>query len=163
MNFMFRILFLIWFSFHPVHVTLTSIDYIPETNDFKGFVRVFLDDFLLDCQLFGYTVQQDKLISGNSEAIAALEKYLNGKLIIRVNDIVVKGKIVEVKVKANDNELDIDISFENEKHPETIKVKSLIMTDLYKDHSNMVIVKVNDFEQGVKLTPELTEQTFKIN
>ena len=159
---MFRILFSIWFLFHPVHVTLTSIDYIPETNDFKGFVRLYLDDFLLDCQSFGCVVQQDDLISGDSEAIAALEKYLNSKLIIRVNDIVVKGRIGEVKVKLTDNELDIDIFFENEKHPETITVKSLIMTDLYKDQANMVIVKVNDFEQGMKLTPVLTEQTFKI-
>ena len=36
------------------------------------------------------------------------------------------------------------------------------MTDLYADQSNMVIVKVNDFEEGVKLTSEITEQTFKI-
>lgn len=53
--------------------------------------------------------------------------------------------------------------FSNGKHPETITVKNIIMTDLYADQANMVIVKVADFEEGVKLTPGLTEQTFKIN
>jgi hypothetical protein len=29
--------FSIWFLFHPVHVTLTSIDYMPETDSFNVF------------------------------------------------------------------------------------------------------------------------------
>jgi hypothetical protein len=41
-------------------------------------------------------------------------------------------------------------------------VKNLIMTGLYNDQANMIIVKINDFEQGVKLTSEATEQTFQI-
>jgi hypothetical protein len=36
------------------------------------------------------------------------------------------------------------------------------MTGLYSDQSNMIIVRINDFEEGVKLTSDLTEQTFKI-
>ncbi len=36
------------------------------------------------------------------------------------------------------------------------------MTGLYSDQSNMVIVRVKDFEEGVKLTPDITEKTFKI-
>jgi hypothetical protein len=36
------------------------------------------------------------------------------------------------------------------------------MTGLYTDQANMVIVRIKDFEEGVKLTSELTEQTFKI-
>jgi hypothetical protein len=28
--------------------------------------------------------------------------------------------------------------------------------------SNMILVKINDFEEGVKLISDITEQTFKI-
>jgi len=28
--------------------------------------------------------------------------------------------------------------------------------------SNMILVKINDFEEGVKLNSDITEQTFKI-
>lgn len=82
---MFRILFLIWFSFHPVHVTLTSIDYIPETDSFKGFVRLYLDDFILDCGKQGYNIAQEKFVGKDPVALKELEKYLNENLIISVN------------------------------------------------------------------------------
>jgi hypothetical protein len=158
---MFRILFLIWFSFHPVHVTLTSIDYIPETDSFKGFVRLYLDDFLLDCGKQGYNIAQEKFVGKDPSALKELEKYLNEKLIISVNKKPIKGVIREIQIE--DNEVDINLHFNNGKHPDIITVKNIIMTDLYADQANMVIVKVADFEEGVKLTPGLTEQTFKIN
>ena len=41
------------FFFHPVHVTLTSIDYVPEIDSFKVFVRMYFDDFLRDYKLDG--------------------------------------------------------------------------------------------------------------
>jgi hypothetical protein len=44
----------------------------------------------------------------------------------------------------------------------TISVKNLIMTRIYGDISNMILVKINDFEEGGKLTSDITEQTFKI-
>ena len=46
-------IFSIWFAFHPVHVTLTSIDFIPERDSFKVFVRMYFDDFLLDSKVNG--------------------------------------------------------------------------------------------------------------
>jgi len=42
-------------------------------------------------------------------------------------------------------------------------VKNLIMTSLYNDQANMIIVKVNDFEEGVRLTVQETEKRFEIN
>jgi hypothetical protein len=36
------------------------------------------------------------------------------------------------------------------------------MTDLHSDQANMIIVRVNDFEEGVKLTPDMTEKTFNM-
>jgi hypothetical protein len=36
------------------------------------------------------------------------------------------------------------------------------MTGLYGDMSNMILVKINDFEEGIKLTSDITEQSFKI-
>jgi len=37
------------------------------------------------------------------------------------------------------------------------------MTNLYNDQANMTIVRVSDFEEGVKLTPEKREQLFILN
>ncbi len=155
---MFRILFLFWLSFHPVHVTITSLDYVTADKELKGFVRLYLDDLLLDC---GCGSLKEKLIAGEKLSFEELEKYLNDKLIITVNNKTITGEINDIDV--NNDEVDVGIQYSSRTKPEIIVVKSLIMTGLYKDQSNMVIVKVDDFEKGVKLTPDVTEQTFKVN
>jgi hypothetical protein len=152
--------FSIWFLFHPVHVTLTSIDYIQEMDYFKVFVRMYFDDFLLDCELNGKEIQNNDFLNNNSETKEVLEKYLEDKIIIKVNDKLISGELQEMEMA--DNEISMNLNYKSFKKPKTITVKNLIMTGLYNDQANMIIVKINDFEQGAKLTSDITEQTFKI-
>jgi len=146
--------------FHPVHVTFTSIDYVPESVSFKVFIRMNFDDFLLDCSRNGGLIKREVFSSENPATIKALEKYLSDKFHINANGNQLVAIINDLKVI--DNELNIDLIYRNVKNPESLIVKSYFMTSLYSDQSNMVIIKINDFEKGVKLTSYLTEQTFKI-
>jgi hypothetical protein len=150
----------IWFLMHPVHVTLTSIDFVPDRGKFIVFVRMYFDDFLTDSKLSGNVVSGAEFTAGTSASRDAMEKYLNGKLIIKVNEKLLSGKLGEMKV--SDNEISMNLEYNGLKKPVTIIVKNLIMTGLYPDQSNMVIVKVNEYEEGVKLTSDITEQTFNI-
>jgi hypothetical protein len=150
----------VWFLMHPVHVTLTSIDFIPDTGTYNVFVRMYFDDFLTDCKLNGNVVDNIDFSAGTSSSRDVMEMYLGKKLIIKVNEKQVSGKLREMKVA--DNEISMNLEFKGGKKPVTIIVKNLILTDLYADQSNMVIVKVNEFEEGVKLTSDITEQTFNI-
>ena len=159
---MFRILFFsIWFVFHPVHVTITSIDYVPEMDSFKVFVRMYFDDFMRDYKLGGGDIQEKDFSGDNSSSRDIMEKYLAKKVIIKVNEKQLTGTLQDMKLA--DNEVSMNLKFSDGKKPKTITVKNLIMTGLYGDMSNMIIVRVNNFEEGVKLTSDLTEQTFKIN
>lgn len=158
---MFRLLFLIWFYIHPVHVTVTSIDYVPEESAFKGFLRIFMDDYLLDCEHHGYRLSQDELIAGTKPAIESLEKYLNEKIELQINDKVILCSIEGMKI--TNNEMDINIVFSGVANPEKIGLKNRIMTDLYPDQANMMIVKVADFEEGIKLTSLDVEKIFILN
>lgn len=150
----------VWFIFHPVHVTLTSIDYIPEKDSLKVFVMMYFDDFLLDLNMSGEIKQGEDYSAGDSITRGTMERYLNRKLIIRVNNKLLTGKLVDLEIV--DNEVKLNINYIPVRDPDIIVVKNLIMTDLYKDQSNFVIVKINDFEEGVKLTSDITEQTFKL-
>lgn len=154
---------MLWFIFHPVHVTLLSINYMPETSNYNGFIRIYLDDLLLDSDLSGFGISKDKLISKERASVEMLERYLNEKVVIKVNDKHTPGSITKVNINVESNEVDVNLLFVNGGKPGTITVKNLIMVDLYKDQANMVIVKADDFEEGVKLTSEITEQTFKID
>jgi len=158
---MFKTLFIsIWLIFHPVHVTLTSINYVPENECFKVFVRIYFDDFMLDLNQNGKEIQNIDFSDNNSSKMDVMQKYLSDKILIKVNEELLSGKLLDIKMA--DNEISMNLEYNTEKKPKTITVKNLIMTDLYSDQANMVIVKINDFEEGVKLTSYLTEQTFKI-
>jgi hypothetical protein len=158
---MFKTLFFsIWFAFHPVHVTLTSIEFIPETDSFKVFVRLYFDDLLLDSKLNGDEIKKEGFSGNDSTSIKSMEKYLRDKVVIKVNDKQLAAKILNMNIA--DNEVSMNLKCSNGKKPKTITVKNLIMTSLYSDQANMVIVRINDFEEGVKLTSDLTEQTFQI-
>jgi hypothetical protein len=150
----------VWFLMHPVHVTITSIDFNPGPGSYNVFVRMYFDDFLTDSKLNGNVINSADFTVGTPASMDAMEMYLSRKLIIKVNEKLLSGKLHEMKVA--DNEISINLEYKGGKKPDTIIVTNLILTDLYADMSNMVIVKVNDFEEGVKLTSDVTEQTFKI-
>jgi hypothetical protein len=158
---MFRtLIFLIWLAFHPVHVTLTSIDYVPEGDSFKVFVRMYFDDFLLDSKVNGEVFQKERFSGDDSVSVRFMEKYLRDKVVIKVNDNLLSARLLDMNMV--DNEVSMNLEYDYGKKPKSITVKNLIMTGLYTDQANMVIVRIKDFEEGVKLTSELTEQTFKI-
>jgi hypothetical protein len=159
---MLRVIFIsLWFVFHPVHVTMTSIDYVPKSGLYKVFVRMNFDDFLKDCKL-NSDVSQNKFFSENNRsALNVMSKYLNEKLVIEINNEQLSGKLISMS--RVDNDINVYLEYKSGKKPESIKVKNSIMTDLYNDQTNMVIVKINDFEEGLKLTSEIPEQVLKLN
>lgn len=158
---MIKVLFFsLWTIFHPVHVTLTSIDYVPESVTFKVFVRMYFDDFLTDCRMNGATVQKENFSGENPTSVDVLEKYINDKIVLKVNDKQLVARLQNMSVI--DNEITMNLVLKSGKKPKTLTLKNVIMTGLYTDQANMVIVRINDFEEGVKMTPLITEQTFKI-
>jgi hypothetical protein len=158
---MFKTLFFsIWFLFHPVHVTLTSIDYVPEADLFNVFVRFYFDDFLRDYKSIDQNFQDKDFSDTSSSSMGVMEKYIGEKIIIMVNEKQISGKLHDMKL--TDNEISMNFEYKAGKRPKIVTVKNLLFTGLYNDMSNMIIVKINDFEEGVRLTSDLTEQTFKI-
>jgi hypothetical protein len=152
--------FSIWFFLHPVHVTLTSIDYVRDKDSFKVFVRMYYDDFILDYRN-SINDDQDFDPSGKIDtAIILVGKYLNNKVQIFADDKKLEGRLINIK--SADGELTMNFLINNNRRARVFKVKNQILTGLYKDQANLLIFKYDDVEEGVKLTSDMTEQTFKI-
>lgn len=154
------LLLLSWLIFHPVHVTLTSIDYSPELDSFKVYLKMYYDDFLLDSKMNNKDSGRIDFTERDILPIETVSNYLDEKFMIYVNKKQLSGEIEEMKLI--DGELNVNLIFRSEGNPGTLTIKNMIMTSLYSDQVNMMIVKVNDFEEGIKFTPEKTEQSFKI-
>jgi hypothetical protein len=137
-----------------------SIDYEPEGKVFNMFLMIYFDDFLLDSGL-GAEVGDELVIQDNDEfAKLFLTNYVNEKVRIIVNGDPVKAELGEMDL--SDNELRMNLSFGSEAKIRSVTVKNQIMTSIYSDQANMLIVKVNDFEEGARLTALETEKTFDI-
>jgi ribosomal protein S24E len=153
--------FSIWLLFHPVHVTLTSIDKEKGNDSLKVFVKMYYDDFLLDYSLFDNDNDSVKnLPAGQLIPASLVNKYISEKVTIIVNNKELKGKLL--KLDLTDNEISMNLLYKSTGKPRVLTVRNLIMTELYADQANMMIIRVNDFEEGVKLTPEIREQTFNL-
>ena len=146
--------------FHPVHVSLTSIDFVPDTDSVKVFVRMYYDDFLLDYKLFDKNASLGYMSDNQSFPREMMGKYLSEKVIISADNKQLEGKLLNLVLVAQENEISADLVFRAVLKPEIIAVRNEIMTGLYNDQANMTIIRAGSFEEGVKLTPEKTEQTF---
>jgi hypothetical protein len=153
--------FSFWLALHPVHVSLLSIDYAPDKELFNVFLRIYFDDFLLDSGI--KTEDQKKLdfSESNSFTKEIIGNYVNDKIRIIINKRQISAELENIDL--SDNELRMNLFLKPIGKVNTITIKNLVMTSLYNDQANMIIVRVNDFEQGVKLTAEETEKTFEIN
>jgi len=159
---MVKLLFItLWLAAHPVHVSLLSIDYAPDKELFNVFLRIYYDDFLLDSGMSSEDQKNLNFSVNDQFTRETLGNYINDKLSITVNSRQMSAKLEDMDL--SDNELRVNLVLSSVKKVNTITVKNLIMTSLYTDQSNMTIVRVNSFEEGIRLTAVETEKTFKIN
>ncbi len=140
---------------------MTSIDHVKDTDSLKVFVKMYYDDFLLDYSRSGLSLPFNIEQTDDSFPHDLMNNYIDEKVIITINNKQLKGKLLNLKLE--DNEISMNLLYRSDKKPHVITIKNLIMTDLYSDQANMTIIRINDFEEGVMLTPLKTEETFKLN
>ena len=150
----------VWFLLHPVHVTLTSIDYVPENDSFKVFIKMYFDDFINDNKLAGIEVDARDFEPVGDSAISSMQRYLKEKVIINVNGKILTGNISDMTLA--DNEISMNLKYGGNKAPRQVTVQNLIMVRLYSDMSNMILLRINSFEEGFRLTSDMTEKIFNI-
>lgn len=151
----------VWFLVHPVHVTMTSIDHVKDTDSLKVFVKMYYDDFLLDYALSGLELPCDANKNDDPFPSDLMNNYLDGKVDIIINNKRLKGKLINLEME--DNEISMNLLYRSDIKPRVITVRNVIMTELYSDQANMTIIRINDFEEGVMFTSLKTEETFYLN
>ena len=150
----------IWLIFHPVHVTMTSIEHIPGTDSMKVFCRMFFDDFLYDYQTYDDDRDLTKIFGNQPFNADLVNKYFNSKVYIYVNNKLLIGKLLTLNLA--DNEISMNLHYKTVKKPKKITVRNIMLAGWFSDQVNMIIVRTDKFEKGIKLTPENNEETFII-
>jgi hypothetical protein len=138
--------------FHPVHVTLTTINQSQGNDTMKVFFRMYYDDFLLDYKLFDPARNLEKLTVNQSFPSDLANKYFNDRIHIYVNNKLLNGNVLTVTIL--DNEIFLNLLYRSDKDPKKIKIRNQVLIGLYTDQTNMVFININKNEEAMRLTPE---------
>ena len=140
--FLFLMPLLAFTGMHKFYVSLTDVEYNPETEALQIISRVFTDDME---RLLQERFDEDLYLLKKEEHPLAdefLEKYVTGKLKISVNGK--ERKLNYLGKEYENDQLVLYIEVEDVEPVERIAVENTILTDLFPEQKNVVKVEVGD-------------------
>lgn len=147
-------------SFHPVHVTLTTITQTQDSDTMEVFFRMYYDDFLRDYKVYDPQTKLEKISGSDSFPADLLNNYFSDKVRIYINNRLIAGKLLTVDII--DNEVFLKLFYLSTKAPKKIRIKNQVLTGLYTDQTNMVFISINKNEEALRLTPEHQNETLSL-
>jgi hypothetical protein len=133
---------------------------MPGTDSLKVVCRMDFDNFLYDYQTFDDDRNLTETFGKQPFPSDLVNKYFNSKVYIYVNNKLLIGKLLSISLA--DNEIIMTLHYKADKKPKRITVRNIMLTGWFSDQENLIIVRTEKFEKGVKLTPEKIEETFII-
>jgi hypothetical protein len=140
---------------HPVHVSLTGIEYDSARRVYSVFVKVWSDDLESDIKLGQYASDQ---MPANEEN--KYSEYLTDKVLI-IED----GKKLEMTLLNSETdglERRFNLEARGKRSVKNVTVINRIMTRLYADQANMLLFSYNGIEDGFKFTAADTLKNYMV-
>jgi len=133
------------FLLHPVHVSLTNIEYNGTQNKYEITLKFFKDDFnkIIEKKFNTSINLQDSSISSAEKKTVA--EYINSHLKISTLKNKITSKCV-IKKQVAEYSVWYYLQIPSKKQPQKIQITNTLMLDLYSDQTNLVIVKVGEKE-----------------
>jgi len=146
-------------ALHPVHVSISSLEYDEKGSSFMLFLKVYADDLENDCRLM--TANPDLVLYKNDAGPDknTIQNYINGKIIVEINDVALTGDIQSIDY--DEEEVRINARYKVKGKIKNVRIMNKVMTDLFSDQVNLFILRIGDWEEGVKFTPENKEFIIK--
>lgn len=154
---MIKLIFIFFSSllFHPVHVSLGSLDYDEEKASFSLFLKLFSDDLENDCRLMKNDATLQLYDEDFMPSREIIEEYLDSRLLIEADGKRLTAILGEMAGDAE--EVRINVKYEYAGDSRKFRIVNKIMTDLFDDQANLLIFRIDNYEEGFKFTPQLTE------
>ena len=161
MNTLFYLIFLaLQFYAHPVHLSVTNIEYNKSEKRIDISIRLFKDDF--ETILANNNDQEINLNKKNENKNTNLfiTKYITDNLKFKINGNHIKERKFIFKERRMEDItmwLTFEIKFKNVIN--TIEITNTLMTDLYRDQKNMLIFTYNNKQSAIEFTRKKTTNT----
>jgi hypothetical protein len=139
---------------HPVHVSLTGIDYDAVNRLWSVFVKVWSDDLETDMNL---GLRNGDEITGS--AGERYSKYLSDRVIIMEDGEPVKMELLSAA--ADGLEHRFTLQARGKKSVRSVTVLNRLMTRLYEDQANMLLFSYDGVEEGYRFTVTDTIKSYQ--
>ncbi len=149
--------------FHPVHVSVTNIDYSAKEQQFDISLRLFLDDFEhIITQKYGVVLNigKENELKNSSEYI---NKYINENFSVKFNGKNINNKKLILKKKKVED-ITVWLYYEIKYKPvlKNVEIKNSLMTDLYRDQTNLLIFTYNKKQKALTFNKKNTVLDFRL-
>ena len=142
-------------SFHPVHVTYTNVEYNSKEKEFKVLYKIFADDFDKILQKKYNVFLNLEKENRQKDYEKTITKYIIANFSISVNNkSLIKPRFVRSEFK--DKAIWLYYSYKFKGKSNRFEIKNSLMTDLYKDQTNLLIFNYLNFQQAIRFTNNKT-------
>lgn len=163
MSTVFLCIFLKLATFHPVHVSYTSVDIIMEKGEVMVTHKFYTDDLrLLFYHVYGREVLLDKDKEISPDDQATLVQYLSDAFIIKEkDDRSVKFEFMHKEQNEESVWLYFNGKLKGVNHG-TIVIINTLLLDLFEDQTNLIILTSDRPEKGYRFDYRTREQVIDL-
>jgi hypothetical protein len=148
--------------FHPVHLSFTNVEYIADKQEIQLTSRIFWDDMEAEIE----AQNQVELNIGTPNEHPNLNQYIqtwySKSLLIEINGKpIAEDKYILTLTEIDDISMRMVFTIQSES-PKQIQIKNKILTALYADQSNLLIIKIKQIEESFSLSADNNVVTLEI-
>ncbi len=142
---------------HPVHVTVTNIEYNASKNIFEVSIKIFTDD--LEHAVYLKEQKEIGLIKNSpvTEVEAYLLRYVYEQFQLFINNKPIALSNVKLtKYTSVENATWLYMEFNVPSKIKQLSIQNNLLNELFPDMTNLVIIHWNNNEQGLTFTKNKT-------
>jgi len=140
---------------HPVHVSLTGIEYDSMNQVYSVFVKVWSDDLDADINLWSMESGQK---TGDEKELYF--RYLSDRILIIEDGKQLKMTLLKSETDGIEHRFNLEAGGSRE--VKNVTVINRIMTRLYEDQANMLLFSFDGIEDGYRFTTADTLKSYKV-
>jgi len=147
--------------FHPVHVSVSTIDIVPETGEISVTIKLFADDFSsIINQKYNTKLKLPEQVDPGQD-IYFINRYIDSSFVLMINGKEIAG-LQYLRNQMDEGSVWLFYRQESGKRIESVSLTNSLMCDMYQDQTNLVIITVKEQQNGYRLDNYNRELTVRI-
>ena len=144
---------------HPIHLSITNIDYNEGRKKFEISFRLFEDDFRqIIFQKYAVKINL-KNINENKESQEYINKYINEHFSLVINGQKTTPENMKfVKSEIEDINLWLYYEIKEKKQVSNVEIFNSLLTDLYRDQKNLLIFTYKNTQKAFTFTKKIRKK-----